>query len=137
MCLLREQILEAYVFNMIVLVFLLLTEKLTDKLMVLRIYLARNKFTRIVRAIFLPKIGLVSFKSGLYLFYLFVLIYSKVLQLDPSLEVSSSFEIYVVSMEYGLVLLIAADMFIKQLFIDNKRIEDIKEKELKSAREKV
>ena len=118
-------VLEAYVFNLFTIIFWLLLEKLTSRLMTLRKWLSKNLFTKIIRAILVPKIGLVSIKSGLYLFYIYVLLQAKVLQLDPPPDITDSFTRYIMAMEYGIVMLVAADMFIKQFVIDRGRIREM------------
>ena len=122
-------VLEAYIYNFLTIVFWLLLEKLSRRMMALRKRLSKNLFTKIVRAILFPKIGFVSIKSGLYLFYIYVLIQAKVLQFDLAIGVSESFERYIIAMEYGLVMLVAADMAIKQLSVDHERIREMDEAE--------
>ena len=115
-------ILEAYVYNMLTIVFWLMLEKLTHRLVFLRKWLSRNLFTKVIRAMLFPKYAFVSIKSGLYLFYIYVLIQAKVLQFDLP-GATDTFGRYIMAMEYGLVMLVAADMFIKQFAKDRDRIE--------------
>ena len=125
------RIFEAYAYSLVVIVVLLLFDKalmckfMMHRLIALRKLLSKNLLTKIIRTFLLPKVGLVSVKSGLYLFYIFVLIQAKVLQLDTPFFISDSFGQYIVTMEYGLVLLVAADMFIKQLGTDHRRIQEM------------
>ena len=123
------RILEANVTNLSYIVMLLLFDKMlyrfTNQFLALRKLLSKNLFTKMVRAMLLPKIGLISIKSGLYVFYIFVLVQSKAMQVSPTLVFSSSFEQYIITMEYGLVMLLAADTLIKQLATDQGRIREI------------
>ena len=69
------------------------------------------------------KHDLVCFKTALYIFFVFVLIFSAILSLDPSIQVSDSFRNYLASMEYGFVLLIAVDALISQFSKDEQRVK--------------
>ena len=131
-----ELIVEGYIFaaylaNLSTILFLLLFDKLImsrfvmDKIIVLRKLLSRNLFTKIVRACLLPKVGIMSFKSGLYLFYIFVLLLAKAIQSGIAINVSDSFYQYIVTMEYSLVMVVAIDMFIKQIITDHERIKEM------------
>ncbi|MCL2753266.1 MAG: hypothetical protein FWE44_03860 [Defluviitaleaceae bacterium] len=122
-------VLEAYLYNLFAIMIVLFFDWLVKKFMFARKYLSKNIFTRIVRFLVLPKSGLVSFKSGLYLFYVFMLLYSMLLTHSPYLEPTTTFEQYVVAMEYGIIILLAIDMFIKQLSSDNNRILELEESE--------
>ena len=125
----KGHVFEAYIFNLMTIVIWLLLDKFACRLMALRKLLSRNMFTKVVRAVLLPKFGLVSVKSGLYLFYIYVLIQAQVLQLEPSLAISDSFNKYIVVMEYGIIMLVAVDMFLKQFVTDCGRIREMENAE--------
>ena len=75
-----------------------------------------------------PKVlHFVSFKASLYLFYMFALTASRLtLLLDlPIMEAEYSFRNYLLSIEYGLILLVAADKFIDQFVKDKKQLRQI------------
>jgi len=65
----------------------------------------------------------VSIKTSLYLFYIFALIVSHVLMLNPDLNVSESTRDYFTVIGYGLILLVAVDKFTGTLKKDNREIE--------------
>jgi len=71
----------------------------------------------------------ISFKASLYLFYMFALIASRLLLLLNSGEMEAlySFRSYLLSIEYGLILLVAADKFIDQFIKDKKIMRQIAE----------
>jgi len=71
----------------------------------------------------------VSFKASLYLFYLFALTTSRLmLLLDVGeIEAAYSFRSYLLSIEYGLILLVAADKFIDQFIKDKKQMRELAE----------
>lgn len=110
--------LRTYIWNLVLIVLVLLTD---------RVYLSKlkknaekrkaaNKKTRVLHFI--------SFKASLYLFYMFALIASRLmLILDPAeMAVLYNFREYILSIEYGLILLVAADKFIDQFAKDKKQM---------------
>jgi len=68
---------------------------------------------RIVRAYF----NSVSFKTAIYLFYIFVLVCSAIERVEPGFF-SEHFSLYLLSVEYGILVLIALDTFLSQFFKD-------------------
>ena len=72
----------------------------------------------------------VSFKASLYLFYLFALTASRLMLLLDigEIETAYSFRNYLLSIEYGLILLVAADKFIDQFIKDKKQMRELAEK---------
>jgi len=72
----------------------------------------------------------VSFKASLYLFYMFALTTSRLMLLLDfgEIEVDYSFRNYLLSIEYGLILLVAADKFIDQFIKDKKQMRELAEK---------
>lgn len=75
----------------------------------------------------LEKYNLVSVKSSLYLFYIFALVSSHMLMINPHLEVSEGIRNYFTTVGYGLILLIAVDKFIGQFKKDDRRIKTYEE----------
>jgi len=69
----------------------------------------------------------ISFKAPLYLFYMFALTASRLMLLLDFAEVGAfyNFRIYLLSIEYGLILLVAADKFIDQFVKDKKHMREI------------
>jgi len=120
-------ILEAYFYNLLTIVFVLIIDKYSQKLIFLRKYLRRNRFLRILRALLLPKYGIVSFKTGLYLYYVFMMLYSLILQHSPYAEATTTFHEYVIAMDYGILMLLSVDLLFKQIRFDNERIYEIEE----------
>jgi|GEM_PF-542994 len=68
--------------------------------------------------------ALISFRTSLYAFYMIALILSRVTILEPNL-IPFQLGNFLTSVEYGLILLIAADKLQEQLIKDEKRIEKI------------
>jgi len=122
-------VLAAYIYNLGTIVFWIFLDWILKKFMFFRRYLNKNIFTKILKILLLPKSGLVSFKTGLYMFYVFMLIYSMLMTHSPYIEPTTAFQQYVSAMEYGIIILLAVDMFIKQFLSDNQRIKDMEEDE--------
>jgi len=120
-------ILRTYIWNLAMIILVLLID---------RIYLAKlkkkankrkseNKRAKVLH--------FVSFKASLYLFYMFALIASRLLlildfsELSREVERLYSFQDYILSIEYGLILLVAVDKFIDQFIKDKKQTMEIAE----------
>ncbi|MCL2574737.1 MAG: hypothetical protein FWE34_09335 [Defluviitaleaceae bacterium] len=108
-------ILHAYLWNVVFIIILLIIDKLlhaellSDKFKVTK----RNYFY----AIWMYFENLISFKTTIYVFYIFILITSRVTTIDPTL-VSEDFRNFVLSIEYGLILVVAFDKLMEHLFKD-------------------
>jgi len=101
--------LRTYIWNLVLITLVLLVD---------RLYFAKPK--RNVKSF-----HFVSFKASLYLFYLFALIASRLMLLldTGELEAAYSFSNYLLSIEYGLILLVAADKFIDQFAKDKNQMK--------------
>lgn len=119
-------ILFAHALNFLLIVTSLLADKAEQHFMLRRKNKTRqNKFTSVLRALFSPRVGRISFKTSLYLFYFCILILSVVLRVDDVIDVTENFQNYILTLEYGVMFLLAVDMFIKHLIIDSKHIRDM------------
>jgi len=115
--------LRTYIWNLVLITVVLLVD---------RIYLAKLKKNAAKRKTKSKKtrvLHFVSFKASLYLFYMFALTASRlILLLDfPEVEADYSFRNYLLSIEYGLILLVAADKFIDQFIKDKKQLRQLAE----------
>jgi len=117
--------LHAYIVNLFVILVMLIADKLINDYLLTKYEPRRRNgfFTR-----FLYWESLVSFKTTLYLFYIFILIISRVLTLEPRLMFNETFYGFVLSIEYGLILVVVFDKFIDHLMKDFTRIKIIAEK---------
>ena len=120
------QFLAAHIANFVIISFYLVTDKITQKLMPKK----KGKKTgnwaaRVLYELISPRFGRISFKTSLYLFYFCTLIVSVVIRTEVSINITYSFQSYIFIMEYGVLFLVAADMFIKQLVVDGKNIRDL------------
>ena len=76
----------------------------------------------------------VSFKTILYLFYVFILIFSQVIIFHP-VSVGDNIKNFISANEYTILFLIALDTLIRQFSSDRKRMKKIAEKLEKSLTE--
>ena len=67
--------------------------------------------------ILLGYFGDISFKTSLYLFYVYILVCVAIAAVQPG-YFSESFEQYLLSVEYGILVLVAADNFITHFLND-------------------
>ena len=81
-------------------------------------------FSKLADHLVFDKHDLTSMKTSLYLFYIFALVFSHVLIINPYLEISESIRNYFVTVGYGIVLLIAVDKFLGQFLSDINRIKN-------------
>ena len=119
--------LRTYIWNLVLIAFVLLID---------RRYLNKLKRSAEKRkaAGRKPKVlHFVSFKASLYLFYMFALTMSRLMllldfeSLRWEAEMLYHFRSYLLSIEYGLILLVAADKFIDQFTKDKKQMKEIAE----------
>ena len=120
------RMLTAHILNFLLIVVTLLADKIEHNMMLKKKSKSnQNKIVSIIRTVLSPRMGHISFKTSLYLFYFFTLILSVALRLDNFIEVTDNFRDYIFTLEYGVMFLIAADMFIKHLIIDSKYIREM------------
>ncbi|MGL4670359.1 MAG: hypothetical protein ACRCVG_07210 [Methanobacteriaceae archaeon] len=66
----------------------------------------------------------ISFKTELYLFYVFILIFSQIIDFSPEL-VSEDLANFILANSYSILLLIAFDRIIQNFSNDRKRMKKI------------
>lgn len=71
--------------------------------------------------------NIVSFKTELYLFYIFILIASQIIDFDPTL-VDDNLTNFILANNYSVLVLLAFDMLIIQFSKDKERIKKISTK---------
>jgi len=112
----------AYIYNIAFIAIILLFDKYANFVMSKDGFLTaeRTRFKHfLAQALFATHF--VSFKTALYLFYIIMLIISRVSVLEPSLIDRHQLS-FIYSVEYGVVLLIPLDKFLELLTKDDKRI---------------
>ncbi|MCL2840704.1 MAG: hypothetical protein FWE05_08005 [Defluviitaleaceae bacterium] len=116
--------LRTYLWNLVLITIVLFVD---------RFYLAKLKKNAEKREVAKRKFKtfhFISFKASLYLFYMFALTASRLMLLLDigEIEVAYSFRNYLLSIEYGLILLVASDKFIDQFIKDKKQMKALAEK---------
>jgi len=66
----------------------------------------------------------VSFRTALYVFYIFILVLSQVLEFNPDM-LGEKMRSFILSNSYSILLLIAADMLLAQFSKDKERMKKI------------
>jgi hypothetical protein len=79
--------------------------------------------------------SVVSFKPDLYLFYIFLLILSQIIDLHPTL-VGEDFRNFILANNYSILLLVAFDMLMGQLAKDREKLKRLSESIKKHMAEK-
>ena len=117
--------LSAHALNFGLILFSLALDKVQYAMMAKKqdeIKLNQGKQSFVIRILFPQDMGHISFKTSLYLFYFFILLVSVVLQSSDFINASENFEDYIFTVEYGVMFLLAADMFIKHLVKDSQHV---------------
>jgi len=117
--------LTAYIYNLALIAIILILDKVTDTIMMTDGFLKkdygviRNFLSRVLFVT-----HFVSFKTALYLFYIVMLIMSRISILEP--DIIDRYQLgFIYSVEYGIVLLIPLDKFIDLITKDDRRIHKI------------
>lgn len=121
--------LTAYIYNLIFLTAILLLDKAIDNLLEKKglFASANGKIKRFLARAILA-LHLVSFKTGLYLFYIAMLVFSRISILAPHLV--ERYDIgFIYSVEYGVLLLLPIDKFIELLTKDDRRTRRVLSKQ--------
>jgi len=115
--------LRTYIWNLILITLVLLIDRLYLR------KLKKNAAQRKAEGRKSKTMHFVSFKASLYLFYMFALVASRLMLLLDVGELAAeySFRNYLLSIEYGLILLVAADKFIDQFVKDKKQMRELAE----------
>jgi len=128
----------AYIINIGFIVLILLLDKFADFLMTSKDFLTkdRGRIKNFLAAVLFAA-HCVSFKTGLYLFYIIMLIVSRVSILEPGI-ISPYLYTFIRSVEYGVVLLLPLDKFIELLTKDDRRflkiMQNVKREEARQHR---
>jgi len=114
--------LHSYIWNVVFIIIFILLDKIINKVLLAKDYVItkKNYFT----AALMHTASFISFKTTLYLFYIFVLITSWLSQLRPDL-LHEQFQSFIFSIEGCLILLVAFDAFMLHLLKDDERIKRI------------
>ena len=101
---------------------------LIDKIRLVRIYRKIESCTDDKTRKKLAKKDVTSLKISLYLFHIFALIFSQILSLDTTIQVSENVRAYFQTVEMGILVLFAIDNLLGYLVSDDGRVRKFKEK---------
>jgi len=120
-----ENMLYSYLWNILFIAVLISIDKFANDVLLSKDFvITKNNY--IVAAI-IHTVSFISFKTSLYLFYIFVLIVSRISILAPD-SIPPEFQNFVLSVEYCLILLVVFDKFLEYLMKDSVRIKRISSK---------
>lgn len=121
-------IVYAYFGNLVLIIIALVWDeanfKMYDKMLQSKEAIKELKTSRFFRYIL---DSFISFKAALYLFYVVIMIFSKIIISYPAL-VNQDLSSFIAANEYSILLLIAIDLFSGQFVKDRKRAGAIMEK---------
>ena len=120
----------AYFGNLLLIVFGLATDEYMQKKLQsdkFIMQLKQDNNEKDYRTVRLIVDNFVSFKTSLYLFYIFILIASQIINIDPSL-MSDNIRNFISTNDYSILFLIALDMLIKQFSNDRKKMKETSKK---------
>ena len=115
----------SYLWNIGAIVLLLIIDKYTDDKLLSKDFVVTQKNYFV--AALVHTLHFISFHTALYLFYIIVLIASRIAILSPDL-LPENIQNFVLSVEYCLILLVVFDRFIAYLMSDSERVQRISKK---------
>ena len=112
-----RSMIAATVFNSALIIVFLIEDRIGDYFMDRQKVKAPNEKQNIFMRGLKSYFNSVSFKTALYLFYIFILICSAIDNVDPDFF-NHYFSLYLLTVEYGILVLVAVDTFLGQFFKD-------------------
>ena len=112
-----RSMIAATVNNFAMIIVFIIEDKISDYFTNKRKTDEQSKNQNIVKKILIAYFNSVSFKTALYLFYIFILVCSAIDSVAPGFF-NDDFSLYLLTVEYGILVLIAADTFLGQFFKD-------------------
>jgi len=111
-------VLAATIINIGVIFFFVCLEKVEHYIIAKLRIMAEKQKLNLLKRIFKKYYQGPSVKSSLYLFYIVVLVATAILAADPNVPIPFGSTEYFASVRYGLLILIATDKFMAQIFKD-------------------
>ena len=117
-----ENVLAATIGNIILIIYFVVTEKIEEHILSIIKSKPENNKTNILRKVLIIYLSSPpSFKSAMYFFYIFVTIYSALLAAAPDFPLQLPYD-YLLSVRYGILILIAVDKFMEQISSDMAKL---------------
>jgi len=120
-----ESLLYTYVGNMVLIIIFLTVDYIIHGILQSKGFVITEKSYRLARFLYLD--SLVSFKTTVYLFYIVVLVVSQIISFRPT-PANEEIANFFVTIEYGILFVIALDTLIGSVFKDMDRIDGISAK---------
>jgi len=109
----HRSMIAATVLNFVLILIFLIEDKVGDYFSRKRKMKEQEKKQSVLSRFLTAYLDSVSFKTALYLFYIFVLVCSAIDRVEPDFF-GEGFSLYLMTVEYGILVLVAADTFLSQ-----------------------
>jgi hypothetical protein len=121
-------LLYAYLWNFALIIFAVALDKYFDKLMKSdkMLMLMKEKYGT-EKAVLMLTGGVISFKTLIYLFYIFILIASQIIDFNPAL-IDGNLVDFIHANNYSILFLLAFDTLVRQFSKDRERMRKVAEK---------
>jgi hypothetical protein len=113
----HRSLIAVTVINFALIIVFLIEDRVADYFTAKRKVKEQGKEQNILTKLLKSYLNSVSFKTALYLFYIFILICSAIDNVAPG-YFSEDFSIYLLTVEYGILVLVAGDTFLNQFLKD-------------------
>jgi len=118
-------LLSAYIINMIVIILSLALDSIIHGALQSKKFEITKKNYRFARYLYMD--SYISVRTTVYLFYIFVLVASQILSFSPT-PVNEDIGNFIITVEYGILFVIAFDTLIGAIFKDMERIKSVSAK---------
>lgn len=113
----HRSMIAATVINFALILAFLIEDRIGDYFVNKRKAQAKDQSQNVFKKILSSYFNSVSFKTALYLFYIYVLVCSAIDRVEPGFF-NEAFSLYLLTVEYGILVLVAADTFLNQFLSD-------------------
>jgi len=120
-----DSLVYVYIGNMVMIILALAVDGIIHGVLQSKEFVITKK--NYLRARFFYMDSYVSFRTTVYMFYIVILIVSQILSLGPML-INEDLGNFILTIEYGIILVIALDTLFGAIFDDMERIRKISEK---------
>jgi hypothetical protein len=112
-----RSLIAATILNFALIIVFLIEDRVTDYIADKRKAKDQAKKANIFKRALESYLNSVSFKTALYLFYIYILICVAIDRIEPE-HFSEAFSYYLLTVEYGILVLVASDAFLSQFLKD-------------------
>ena len=112
-----QSMIAATTINFALIILFLIEDRIGDYFAARQKAKEQGKKQNIFRRILKAYLNSVSFKTSLYLFYIYILVCSAIDRVEPGFF-SEDFSLYLLTVEYGILVLVATDTFLNHFLKD-------------------